>query len=47
MICRGEQGRTLCERLHMPDVAFALGDDVVVATANQVLRPPRRLLRRP
>jgi len=33
-------GRTLSERLHLPDAAFALGDDVIVATANQLLAMP-------
>ena len=33
-------GRTLSERGHLPDAAFALGDDVIVATANQLLAMP-------
>jgi len=33
-------GQTLSERLHLPDAAFALGDDVIVATANQLLAMP-------
>ena len=37
-------GQTLSERLHMPDIAFALGDDVVVATANQLLAMPILIL---
>ena len=37
-------GLTLCGRLGLPEVAFALGDDVVVATANQLLAMPLLVL---
>ena len=37
-------GSTLAEQWHMPNVAFALGDDVVVATANQLLAMPLLVL---
>ena len=37
-------GTTLAERLHMPNVGFALGDDVVVATSNQLLAMPLLVL---
>jgi hypothetical protein len=39
-----DDGSPLCERLHMPDIAFALGDDVIVATANQLLAMPILIL---
>ena len=39
LMFRDEQGQTLCSRLHMPEVLFALGDDVIVATANQASTP--------
>ena len=37
-------GVTLAERWHMPNVVFALGDDVVMATANQLLAMPILIL---
>ena len=36
--------KALSERLHMPNAAFALGDDVVVAIANQILAMPLLIL---
>ncbi|KAL1519709.1 hypothetical protein AB1Y20_023219 [Prymnesium parvum] len=40
LMFRDANGQTVCSRLHMPPVLFALGDDVIVATANQLLAMP-------
>lgn len=37
-------GQTLSEQAHLPNVLFALGDDVVMATANQLLAMPILIL---
>ena len=37
-------GLTISERWHIPDIAFALGDDIIVAIANQILALPLLIL---
>ena len=37
-------GKSISEMAHVPDVAFALGDDVIVAVANQLLAMPILIL---
>eukprot|EP00930_Biecheleria_cincta_P084822 TRINITY_DN74257_c0_g1_i1.p1 TRINITY_DN74257_c0_g1~~TRINITY_DN74257_c0_g1_i1.p1 ORF type:complete len:219 (-),score=19.82 TRINITY_DN74257_c0_g1_i1:86-697(-) len=44
LMLRDSHGRTLNERLHLPNLAFALGDDVVMAAANQLLSLPINIL---
>jgi hypothetical protein len=41
---QSSDGETLSERWHVPNIVFALGDDVVMATANQLLSLPILIL---
>merc|ERR1712079_857749 len=44
LMFRGAGGQTLNEQWHMPNLVFALGDDVVMAAANQLLSLPLLIL---
>jgi len=41
---RNDEGKTVNEQAHIPDVLFALSDDVVMATSNQLLSMPILIL---
>jgi len=44
LMFRNSAGQTLNEGAHVPDIFFALGDDVVMAAANQLLSLPLNIL---
>merc|ERR1719183_2249311 len=44
LMIRTASGQTLNEAVHLPNLLFALGDDVVMAAANQLLSLPINIL---
>jgi hypothetical protein len=44
LMLRTSAGQTLNEAIHLPNLLFALGDDVVMAAANQLLALPINIL---
>eukprot|EP00451_Oxyrrhis_marina_P015045 CAMPEP_0204328978 /NCGR_PEP_ID=MMETSP0469-20131031/13811_1 /ASSEMBLY_ACC=CAM_ASM_000384 /TAXON_ID=2969 /ORGANISM="Oxyrrhis marina" /LENGTH=503 /DNA_ID=CAMNT_0051311497 /DNA_START=102 /DNA_END=1613 /DNA_ORIENTATION=- len=44
LMIRNDAGQTLTEQWHLPNFAFALGDDVIMATAQQLLNMPILIL---